>query len=334
MVKFIATLAGLGYSRIAPGTTACLAAAVLYLAMRENIAVYCIAGLALLVTGFFVSGKAEVLFDSKDAKQIVIDDACGLLIALFLIPFSYFNFIIVFLLFRTIDIAKPFPIRRVEKLPGALGIMGDDIVAGIYANLVFRLALKFVAFCIAGLMITSLIAGPCLAKADEAGILKGVELSSGWGQASLKTKQDYHFIPIILGFDFDIKRLSPALKSHYPGLLEFQIEPFFSYVLQPNRNIEIGNIFALKAGALPETFAFQPYIKGGVGGIFITQHIREQSTQLNFCEYAAGGAHYFFDKNTGINFEFRLRHLSNGRIKLPNNGITSWMYIVGLTHRF
>ncbi|MCM8781892.1 MAG: phosphatidylglycerophosphatase A, partial [Candidatus Omnitrophica bacterium] len=71
-----------------------------------------------------------------------IDDAVGLLIALFLIPFSYPNLLIGFLLFRTIDIIKPFPIRKVEGLSGSLGIMGDDIIAGIYANLIFRLALK------------------------------------------------------------------------------------------------------------------------------------------------------------------------------------------------
>lgn len=143
LIKFIATFGGLGYSRIAPGTTGCLGAAVLYLLIKQSLLTYSLAGLILLALGFLVSGRAEAIFKSTDAKPIVIDDACGLLIALFLIPFSYTNLLIVFLLFRTIDIAKPFPIKRIEGLSGGLGIIGDDIIAGIYTNLIFRLALKF-----------------------------------------------------------------------------------------------------------------------------------------------------------------------------------------------
>ena len=141
-IRFIATFGGLGYSRIAPGTTGCLGAAALYLLVRQNLIIYAAALIILLVLGFFVSGTAEEIFNAKDAKPIVIDDACGLLIALFLIPFSYANFLVVFLLFRVIDIIKPFPIRRIESLPGSLGVMADDIVAGIYANLLYNLALK------------------------------------------------------------------------------------------------------------------------------------------------------------------------------------------------
>lgn len=143
LIEFIATFGGLGHSMIAPGTMGCLGAAALYLLIKQNLLLYSITGLILLTLGFFVSGKAEYIFKSKDAKPIVIDDTCGLLIALFLIPFSYVNLLIIFLIFRTIDVAKPFPIKRVEGLSGSLGIMGDDIIAGIYTNLIFRLALRF-----------------------------------------------------------------------------------------------------------------------------------------------------------------------------------------------
>lgn len=143
LIKITATLGGLGYSRLAPGTTGCLGAAVLYLFVKQGLLIYSLTGLILLALGFLVSGRAEDIFKVTDAKPIVIDDACGLLIALFLIPFSYANFVIVFLLFRTIDIIKPFPIKRIEGFSGSLGIMGDDIIAGIYANLIFRFALKF-----------------------------------------------------------------------------------------------------------------------------------------------------------------------------------------------
>jgi phosphatidylglycerophosphatase A len=143
LIKFIATFGGLGFSKVAPGTTGCLGAAALYLLINQNLLVYSAVVAAMLILGFYVSGRAEVIFKIKDAKPIVIDDACGLLIALFLIPFSYTNLIMVFLLFRLIDIIKLFPIRRLESLPGGLGIMADDILAGIYANLLYRLALKF-----------------------------------------------------------------------------------------------------------------------------------------------------------------------------------------------
>lgn len=144
LIKLIATFGGLGYSKIAPGTTGCLGGAVVYFLVRQNIIIYSASLLILLLLGFAVSARAEAVFKSKDAKPIVIDDACGLLISLFFIPFSLTNFILVFLLFRTIDIIKPFPIRKIEGLPGSLGIMADDIIAGLYCNIFYRLALKIV----------------------------------------------------------------------------------------------------------------------------------------------------------------------------------------------
>ncbi|MBI4336128.1 MAG: phosphatidylglycerophosphatase A [Candidatus Omnitrophica bacterium] len=139
LVKFIATLGGLGYSRIAPGTAGCAAAALLYLAVRQNTALQFALTFIVLLTGFAVSGRAEHIFRVKDAKPIVIDDASGLLIALAFAPFSYVNLLAIFVIFRAVDIIKPFPIRKIEGLAGSLGIMGDDILAGIYANLFYRI---------------------------------------------------------------------------------------------------------------------------------------------------------------------------------------------------
>ena len=145
IIKLISTFGGLGYSRIAPGTAASLGAAAVYLIVKQNPALYAMITAALLLSGFAVCGRAEELYGTRDARPIVIDEVCGLLIALFLIPFSYPVLIIGFLLFRTMDIVKPFPIRRIENLSGSLGIMGDDILAGIYANTILRLALKFLS---------------------------------------------------------------------------------------------------------------------------------------------------------------------------------------------
>jgi len=143
IIRFIATFGGLGYSKIAPGTMGCLGAVIVYLLVYQSVTLYITVTAIILILGFIVSGKAEELFKRKDARQVVIDDACGFLLSMFLIPFSYQNVIIVFLLFRTIDIIKPFPIRRAEALSGGLGIMADDILAAIYANIIFRLTLHY-----------------------------------------------------------------------------------------------------------------------------------------------------------------------------------------------
>lgn len=187
---------------------------------------------------------------------------------------------------------------------------------------------------ICGIFAVSLSSGCSFAEDKKAGSFQGIEVLGGWGQASLKTKQDYHFIPLFVDFDFDLKKINRDLKQNYPGLLQFQIEPAFSYVLQPNKNIEASTVFMLKAGVFPETWRFQPYIKAGIGGIFTSQHIPEQSTQLNFCEHLGGGAHYFFDASNALSVEVRYRHLSNADIKEPNKGISGYLTLVGLAHKF
>ncbi len=143
LIKFIATVAGFGYSRVAPGTAGTAGAAIIYLLVKDNFFAYAGVTAALIVLGFMTAGRAEALFGKKDASQIVIDEAAGLFVTLFLIPYSLGIFIVGFLLFRTLDVIKPFPIRRIERLPGSLGIMGDDIAAGILANLLLRLSLQF-----------------------------------------------------------------------------------------------------------------------------------------------------------------------------------------------
>lgn len=133
-----------GYSPVAPGTFGTLVAIPLcYLLSRLGL-VHGILFLGLF-TGFAVwmSGEAEKVFKKKDSSLIVIDEIAGLLVTLFLIPWNVKSVVIGFFLFRLMDIAKPFPIRRLEtKLPGGWGVVGDDILAGIYANVALRLAIR------------------------------------------------------------------------------------------------------------------------------------------------------------------------------------------------
>jgi len=88
----------------------------------------------------WISGEAEKVFKMKDSGLIVIDEMAGFLVTMFLIPWGWKNMVIGFFLFRLMDIAKPFPIRRLESTwPGGWGIVGDDVLAGVYANVILRL---------------------------------------------------------------------------------------------------------------------------------------------------------------------------------------------------
>jgi phosphatidylglycerophosphatase A len=92
----------------------------------------------------WVSGEAEKIFDKKDSGLIVIDEMAGFLVALYFIPFTASSLVLGFVLFRLMDIVKPFPIKRLESaLPGGWGVVGDDLLAGAYANVALRLVMPF-----------------------------------------------------------------------------------------------------------------------------------------------------------------------------------------------
>ena len=75
--------------------------------------------------------------------MIVIDEACGMLLALVFVPMNLFSVILGFFIFRILDILKPPPAKRMEKLTGSLGVMFDDIVAAIYTNLILQIIFRF-----------------------------------------------------------------------------------------------------------------------------------------------------------------------------------------------
>ena len=143
-VILLATGCYAGYIPIASGTFGTLVAIPFCYLLSRLSPVHGILFLGLFI-GFAVwmSGKAEKVFKKKDSGLIVIDEMAGLLVTLFLIPWSVKSVVIGFFLFRLFDIVKPFPIRRLEtKLPGGWGVVGDDVLAGIYANAVLRLAIR------------------------------------------------------------------------------------------------------------------------------------------------------------------------------------------------
>ena len=132
-ILFLATGGLIGFSPVAPGTFGSLAALPLCLfisSLRIGPAMILVAALIILSTA------------QKDPSQVVVDEICGMAIALFALPFTPFFVIGGFALFRLFDILKPFPIHWVDKkVPGGLGIMLDDIIAGMFANGVMRLVI-------------------------------------------------------------------------------------------------------------------------------------------------------------------------------------------------
>ena len=121
-----------------PGTLGSLAGLVVYLLVKDSVLLYGFAMLFLFTLGVMFSSEAERVYKRKDARMIVIDEACGMMLALFLVPATAASIITGFLLFRIFDILKPPPAKRVEKFTGAFGIMFDDIIAAIYTNLILQ----------------------------------------------------------------------------------------------------------------------------------------------------------------------------------------------------
>jgi phosphatidylglycerophosphatase A len=142
LALFIASVGYVGFVRVVPGTFGSAAALVLYWAMaragllRAETAV--IAG--LLVAGIWAGTVAERVLARSDPGPVVIDEVVGMLLALAWLPVTLNGAVVGFVLFRVLDVIKPFPAARCERLPGGLGIMADDVVAGLYANLALRAA--------------------------------------------------------------------------------------------------------------------------------------------------------------------------------------------------
>ena len=142
---WLASLFGLGKAPVAPGTVASLIAGVpcFLVAGRFSWQVQLALFAIVTMTGWYVSENAERELGRSDPSEIVIDELCGYLVAMAGHPLSFASILTGFLLFRLFDIWKPWPIRLVDRrLPGGIGIMADDILAGIFANVLGLILLK------------------------------------------------------------------------------------------------------------------------------------------------------------------------------------------------
>jgi phosphatidylglycerophosphatase A len=136
---WIATGFGIGNVAFAPGTFGSLLGVALYFALRElSPTAYVAAVLLLFVVGVGLCELAGRRLGSPDHRSVVFDEIVGILITLWSAPAGLVWLAAGFGLFRIFDIWKPFPIRRLENLPGGLGVMADDAMAGIYGLVVLQ----------------------------------------------------------------------------------------------------------------------------------------------------------------------------------------------------
>ncbi|PPD38312.1 MAG: phosphatidylglycerophosphatase A [Methylobacter sp.] len=140
-VLFLAFGFGSGLAKKAPGTFGTVAAIPVYcLFAQSNLLVYSILTLLVTVIGIWICGVAADKLGEHDFGGIVWDEIAGYLITLWLVPFSWAAVFWGFILFRIFDILKPWPIRWLDRnIHGGLGIMLDDVLAGIFAGLLLWL---------------------------------------------------------------------------------------------------------------------------------------------------------------------------------------------------
>lgn len=134
---------GVGYIPVAPGTFGSLwGIGLFWLARNLSTAQFIALATVITLVAVFFSHFAEKQLRSHDSAKIIIDEIAGYLVTVIALPFSWTTAGIAFILFRLFDIWKPFPIRQMDrKIPGAWGVVLDDVMAGVYAHLVLRMIL-------------------------------------------------------------------------------------------------------------------------------------------------------------------------------------------------
>jgi phosphatidylglycerophosphatase A len=141
-VKLIATFFYIGYLPLAPGSVASIAGVMIYVLFQANAVVY--AGLlaTVIFLGFRVSDRMEELVGSKDPSCIVIDEVAGIMISFWGLPWHWSVIITAYFVFRAFDMFKIYPVNRLEDMKGGVGVMMDDIIAGVYTWVTMHLAVR------------------------------------------------------------------------------------------------------------------------------------------------------------------------------------------------
>lgn len=145
LAVLLSTVGYIGYFPVAPGTAGSAAGLVLYALVIMSGAAWLQAAAIVIVfaVGAWAATISERYFGGIDPGPVVIDEVLGMLITLAFVPVGLKGAVIGFFIFRVLDVVKPFPANRLERLHGGLGVMADDAAAAMYGNVLMRLIAAF-----------------------------------------------------------------------------------------------------------------------------------------------------------------------------------------------
>jgi len=139
LARWIATVGGVGYTPVAPGTVASLLVALVVWWLQPSDLALLAATVVVSVIGIWAAGREEARVGTKDPGSIVIDEVAGMLIACCANPRTLPWVLGLFFAFRVLDVLKPLGINRLQDLPGGFGVVVDDLLAGLYVSLLGQL---------------------------------------------------------------------------------------------------------------------------------------------------------------------------------------------------
>ena len=141
LALFVATVGRTGYAPFAPGTAGSAVGVAIYLAMVYiglPTSTQVVVTVLAIVGGTWAAAEAARHFQQEDPGQVVVDEVAGQLVTLVLTGARLQGAVIGFLIFRALDIIKPWPSGRLERMHGGIGIMADDVMVAIYGNLILQ----------------------------------------------------------------------------------------------------------------------------------------------------------------------------------------------------
>jgi len=143
LIVFLASAGYIGYIPVASGTFGSLVGIPLFFAfdgvLQASTSTYLLVFVGAVVASCWIAGSAEKIFDEHDSHKIVLDEVVGYLAATLFLEPTWSNAIAAFFIFRVLDVIKPFPAGYIDAhFPGGYGVTLDDVVSGLYSNLVVR----------------------------------------------------------------------------------------------------------------------------------------------------------------------------------------------------
>jgi phosphatidylglycerophosphatase A len=142
--RFCATFFHIGDIPVAPGSIASAAALAIAFFVHPWPALFIAVGVLFTWVGFMTAGQVEKMSGKKDPGCIVIDEAAGIMISFLFLPMTWPVMLTGFFLFRAFDMFKIYPANKFEAMGGAKGIMMDDVMAGVYTNIVLQIAVRVI----------------------------------------------------------------------------------------------------------------------------------------------------------------------------------------------